>query len=276
MDLSNIQIFIDSIIYDFGTLEILLAHDRIKETVPVMERIFNQIRLLNENIPCDELKDLFADTSWQEDFHYLISQKDFSKAQYARLIQDTRRWVYGKIYQLRQRTKSSQQKQFETIIFILCGCIAGFSVLLIFILSFCFHDWGLRGDFYKGRNFGKHICGINNKMINFNNYLEMNPRVPAEDFSARWKGYVLVPHDGQYIFSLLMDDGARLSIDNTCIIDQWKDHTTKEFEKKIFLTKGPHAILLEYYNHLNDAILKLYWSKDGHNKEIIPAWNFRR
>jgi len=148
---------------------------------------------------------------------------------------------------------------------------------LIFIFNTFSQNWGLKGDFYDGRNFEKWIISGGNKTINFHYYLEMNQRLSHEqNFSARWKGFLLAPKDGNYTIFLVVDDGARLFIDETPVIDAWYDSDSVEFNKKIFLSKGPHTIRLEYYNHNWGIALRLFWRPEGGKKEIIPAYYLRQ
>ncbi|MBF0595556.1 MAG: hypothetical protein HQL22_11410, partial [Candidatus Omnitrophica bacterium] len=137
-------------------------------------------------------------------------------------------------------------------------------------------DWGLTGEFYNGRNFELLIATGNAKTINFNDYKEMNPQIPAENFSARWQGALIVPNDGKYTFSILVDDGGRLFIDDLPVVEDWSVHPPTEYSKDISLSKGDHKIRIEYNNVMQGAVLKLYWTREGGHKQIIPAAYLRQ
>ncbi len=85
--------------------------------------------------------------------------------------------------------------------------------------------------------------------------------VPADDFSARWTR-TLNFDAGTYLFSLIVDDGARLFLDNAQMIDEWHDGaTTYSFTTN--LTGGPHAIRVEYFEHRGNARVGLSWARLG-------------
>jgi hypothetical protein len=55
------------------------------------------------------------------------------------------------------------------------------------------------------------------------------------------------------------------------MIDDWNSHFKTDSYKAVFLSKGPHPIILEYFQGGTFAVLKLYWAIDGGKMEIIPA-----
>jgi len=298
MDHSEIYQFIDSLIYDFDTIRYLQEYGRIKETVPMMKRIFVKIQLFQQEVieKQDSLKGVFPKAFWEQSFlgtetmgdmrnktfemssrEDLILEKDLEEIGFINFVRDTRRWAYQNMFQLREIIKSPQQKKLEMVLVVLCGCVIGLCLALVLILKVFTQNWGLKGDFYDGKNFEKWVATGVNKNINFHYYLEMNSHIPHEqNYSARWKGFLVAPKDGNYTFSLLVDDGARLFIDDKPVVDAWYDSDSVEFKKSIFLTKGPHTIRLDYYNHLWGIALRLFWTPEGGKKEIIPAYYLRQ
>jgi len=102
-------------------------------------------------------------------------------------------------------------------------------------------------------------------------------------FSARWQGFLYVPaaKAGNIVFKTVSDDGARLYIDNSLVIDYWRlqAHQTIgtaadecSHEATVSLTEGYHAIKFEYFEwdggEDDPDPCKLYW--DG---TIIPSGN---
>lgn len=149
-------------------------------------------------------------------------------------------------------------------------------LLSLIIFKFGLKSWGLSGDFYSGTNFEKPLFSTSNKTISFVHALEMDPRTPSEFFSIHWHGTLIIPQEGTYTISVLVDDGFRLQLDDVNIFDEWADHDKAHFEKALPLSAGPHKIRLDYFNRTNSSVLKLYWKKPGRSqKEIIPAWALR-
>lgn len=82
--------------------------------------------------------------------------------------------------------------------------------------------------------------------------------VPADGFSARWSKYIDVA-GGTYRFTTTSDDGVRVYVDNTVIIDQWNDHAVLTHTADITLSAGHHQIVMEYYENGGLAVAKLSW-----------------
>ena len=86
------------------------------------------------------------------------------------------------------------------------------------------------------------------------------PNVPANSFSARWTREVEFDA-ATYRFHVLMDDGARLWVDGTLIIDDWRDGSARELTKDVPVARGTHDVQLEYYEYLDRAQVRLWWEK---------------
>ncbi len=104
-----------------------------------------------------------------------------------------------------------------------------------------------------------------------------------QHFSARWQGYLYVPASkaGSIRFKMVTDDGARLKLDGTTVMDFWRlqahqtigtpsDECTHEAD--VNLTEGYHPIVFEYFEWEggdgDPDPCRLYW--DG---QIIPEAN---
>jgi hypothetical protein len=93
--------------------------------------------------------------------------------------------------------------------------------------------------------------------------------IPADDFSVRWTGKAEFA-GGTYRFLVLMDDGARLWVDDQLVIDAWKDGSAREISTDVALIKGTHNLRLEYYEHTRDARIRLKWEKV--DAPTFPDW----
>jgi len=68
-----------------------------------------------------------------------------------------------------------------------------------------------------------------------------------EWFAIDYNGRFWIDSDGQYRFSLLSDDGARLSIDNEELIDNDGIHPASALSASAFLSRGIHTIHVSYF-----------------------------
>ena len=82
------------------------------------------------------------------------------------------------------------------------------------------------------------------------------------DFSVRWTGTIHIPADGMYKFASYNDDGTRLYIDGNQIINDWRGHgPTWIYSSTVYLTKGPHQFVVEFYDGCCGAQAKIYWGQ---------------
>jgi YVTN family beta-propeller protein len=98
--------------------------------------------------------------------------------------------------------------------------------------------------------------------------------VPADNFSVRWRGDLDVPVTGTYRFETSSDDGVRVWVDNTLVIDNWTDHApTVNTSAAIPLTAGRRvALRVEYYERGGGATMRLRWQVPGATSTaVVPA-----
>ena len=97
--------------------------------------------------------------------------------------------------------------------------------------------------------------------------------IPVDHFSARWTGTVIPTTTEAYTFYTVTDDGARLWINNTLVIDKWQDQGPTEFgSSAINLTAGVPAVFrFEYYENGGGASARLRWSSPSIAKQAIPS-----
>ena len=86
--------------------------------------------------------------------------------------------------------------------------------------------------------------------------------LPVDDFSARWTGRPTF-NAGSYIFTARADDGVRLFLDGTLIIDGWKDQPATTYTATRTLTAGAHEVKIEYYERGGDAVIQASWTQTG-------------
>ncbi len=88
------------------------------------------------------------------------------------------------------------------------------------------------------------------------------PNVPADRFSARWRGYW--PFDGGvYSFVAYSDDGVRVWVDGQLVVDQWVDQSGAFASGEIYLQSGDHLVEVEYYDNAQQAEIRVTWEQQG-------------
>ncbi|QOJ00244.1 MAG: alpha-L-fucosidase [Phycisphaeraceae bacterium] len=95
---------------------------------------------------------------------------------------------------------------------------------------------------------------------------------PSDDaYALRFIGYLVVPANAAYSFHLASDDGSRLYIGSTLVVDHDGLHSLSEKSGVIALGAGYHPITVEMFEKSGGADLALSWSAPGVPKQVIPA-----
>ena len=79
-------------------------------------------------------------------------------------------------------------------------------------------------------------------------------RCPINKFSARWTRTVTFTA-GSYTFSATADDGVRILLDGTLVVNGWNDQSGVTYAETIPVTAGPHTVVVEYYEAYGDAMV---------------------
>jgi parallel beta-helix repeat protein len=96
--------------------------------------------------------------------------------------------------------------------------------------------------------------------------------VPNNQFSARLSGDVVAPTSGTFTFYATADDGVRLDVNGTRILNDWNDHPAREVRGTATLVAGQRVPLnLEYYENFGRASLRLEWSGPNVGRQVVPT-----
>ncbi len=107
-------------------------------------------------------------------------------------------------------------------------------------------------------------------VINFNwNGGSPDPAIPNNHFSARWTGIENF-QNGSYTFTVTSDDGARLYIDGTKVLDAWIDQPPTTYTVNQNMTSGNHTIVMEYYQNTGGDIAQLNFQPNTNTPTPTP------
>ncbi len=96
-----------------------------------------------------------------------------------------------------------------------------------------------------------------------------DPKVPADEFAVRWSGWLQIETPGDYLFSVMSDDGARLYLGNQLLVDDWALHGVEDHRGRATLKKGFVEIRLEYFENGGGAACRLVWRTPGVDKPAL-------
>jgi hypothetical protein len=123
-----------------------------------------------------------------------------------------------------------------------------------------FNDW--RADYYPNTSLqGEPAVTRNEPVLDFD-WRTGSPdaRIPFDNFSARWQRRLYFD-GGTYRFTLRVDDGARLYVDNVLVLDAFQDGGVRTLATDLTLGRGDHTLRIDYYERSGVAIAQLSFAQ---------------
>lgn len=96
------------------------------------------------------------------------------------------------------------------------------------------------------------------------------PSLPSDNFSAYWTRDVNF-QAGTYNFFAKTDDGVRLWVGGSLVIDNWRDQPATTHSGTRTLSSGTHQVKVAYYEHTQTASIVVWWSRDGAGPPPSPG-----
>ena len=84
------------------------------------------------------------------------------------------------------------------------------------------------------------------------------PGVGPDQFSVRWTRDLDLSA-GAYRFTMTVDDGGRLWVNDQLLIDAWQDQPVTTYHSIVNLSGGVVAAQMEYYDQFEEAVAQLSW-----------------
>ncbi len=122
------------------------------------------------------------------------------------------------------------------------------------------NEW--RGEYFNNPNLqGQPVVVRNDPSVNFDwAYGSPAANIPVDYFSARWTRTFNFD-GGMYRFSARADDGVRVWLDSTLLIDEWHTATPNTYLKDVNVPAGQHVLRVEYYEGVGTAYLNFNFDK---------------
>jgi len=132
---------------------------------------------------------------------------------------------------------------------------------------------GLAAAYYNNIDFTGTSVTRTDPMIDFTwGAGSPDPAIGVDTFSARWTGQIEAPSTGTFTFYTQSDDGVRLWVNGTRIVNNWTNHRTIENSGTIALTAGQrYDIQMDYYENTGSATARLLWSGPSVAKAVVPS-----
>ncbi|WP_159076436.1 PA14 domain-containing protein [Flagellimonas amoyensis] len=92
----------------------------------------------------------------------------------------------------------------------------------------------------------------------------------ADNFSIRYTGYIQIDTPGSYTFYTTSDDGSKLYIDGTQVVNNDGAHGSQERSGTITLTSGLHDITVLFFENGGSENLSVQYQGPSISKQSIP------
>ena len=133
---------------------------------------------------------------------------------------------------------------------------------------------GLNGEYIQGADnlIGDPILTRVDPVIDFDwNTESPDPSVDREAFTARWRGELTIPVTDTYTLIANSNDGVKVFLDGTEIIEDWGTHVARDATATLELEAGTYSIRIEYFQDAGDSELHLLWRSSRIEQQIIPS-----
>src|SRR3990167_8242852 len=94
--------------------------------------------------------------------------------------------------------------------------------------------------------------------------------INIDHFIARWTRTIDFA-EGTYRFTTRSDDGVRVYVDGTLVINQWNDHGPTVHTGDVALTAGAHLVKVEFYENGGGAVAEMSYAPTG--APPAATWN---
>jgi hypothetical protein len=130
---------------------------------------------------------------------------------------------------------------------------------------------GLAGYYYDGINFNTLVGDRRDATINLGSG-EPFPGVGSDSFSVRWIGFIQFPSTGTYRFRTYTDDGIRVWVNESLIINNWTDHGgTYDTSGNLTFDAGQRVPLtVEFYENAGGEVCRFEWEGPSISWQIVP------
>jgi alpha-L-fucosidase len=132
-------------------------------------------------------------------------------------------------------------------------------------------DMGLRYSYFEGTwDKMPDFDTMHPQKMGLVRSFDLSPSSAKSDYAFEFKGYILVPKDGVYTFSTESDDGSRLYIGKTRVVDNDGLHAMIERKGAIPLASGLHPLKVEFFQKSGGVGLNVYLVGPDLSKRMVP------
>ncbi len=134
--------------------------------------------------------------------------------------------------------------------------------------SVSYEHYTASGHWGRLPNFDRYPAISTGTLASFSDY----PRTRTDFYSFKYTAVLNVPAAGTYRFYTTTDDGSKLFIDGTQVVSNDGIHGATERSGSIYLTAGPHNVIVTYYDYNSADELFVQWSGNSIARQPLEPW----
>ncbi|RPI01442.1 MAG: DUF5060 domain-containing protein [Calditrichaeota bacterium] len=93
----------------------------------------------------------------------------------------------------------------------------------------------------------------------------------VDAYALVFEGFIKIPISDIYTFTLLSDDGSRLYIGNSLVVDNDGQHAARRVSGQIGLAAGFHPLRIEYFEAGGGETLSIFWANSTDREESLKS-----
>lgn len=124
---------------------------------------------------------------------------------------------------------------------------------------------GLQADYFANREDTQPFLSRTYRRVLIYHEEPSSPRGLRQSYFAVWSGFLLAPSNATYSLSTLSDDGIRVFVDDSPVIDNWNNRGWKGsgMTAEVELRAGSHRLRIEHHNRSGSSGVALFWGGGG-------------
>jgi len=136
--------------------------------------------------------------------------------------------------------------------------------LCLFLKSFSAGTPGLNYNYYEGTwstlpNFSLLTPLKNGTSTN----ILLTPRNRDMQFAFQWRGFITIPAAGTYTFETYSDDGSKLYIGSTDVVNNDGEHASQFVTGNIALNAGVYPVTISFFQSYGAQAMEVWWSSNS-------------
>ncbi len=102
-----------------------------------------------------------------------------------------------------------------------------------------------------------------------------SPRTQTDNYAFVYEGFINLPSNGSYRFSLQTDEGSRMWVNNQLIVDNDGKHSCAKVTSALTsFSSGWYPVRVEYFEDTNTECFTVRWTLPGSSETTIPSSAF--